>query len=258
MGDLLQEVLKPGGHLTVVQVWDNIKLSTSLNPLSTVMRCCKMQKGGIGCPFMNYVNILFTFAIKISNTYISPWIPWKFKWLAVTVLIPGSKSKQAFNPETKGLSPQPSERNHASKAMKQCWQAQLHHLLCVNSSTNTGTGRDHLGWVTDFVLIHSLIWCTFNWVPTTRQFSKHMADHVEWDRQVAYALTEARGIEMRTKQIDNYRCCGENSMGKRDGRSSWGGKRLHIRWVVTEVLCKQLEEENSGRKEVSISVLLEI
>ena len=47
-------------------------------------------------------------------------------------------------------------------------------------------------------------------------------------------------------------------MGKRNGRSSWGGKRLHIRWVVTEVLCKQLEEENSGRKKISISVLLEI
>lgn len=154
MGDLLQEVLKPGGHLTVVQVWDNIKLSASLNPLSTVMRCCKMQKGGIGCPFMNYVNILFTFAIKISNTYISPWIPWKFKWLAVTVLIPGSKSKQAFNPETKGLSPQTSERNHASKAMKQCWQAQLHRLLCVNSSTNTGTGK-RSSWLSHRLCAHS-------------------------------------------------------------------------------------------------------
>lgn len=51
----------------MVQVGDNIKLSASLNPLSTVMRCCKMQKGSIGCPFMNYVNILFTFAIKILN-----------------------------------------------------------------------------------------------------------------------------------------------------------------------------------------------
>lgn len=71
MGDLLQEVLKPGGHLTAVQVRDNIKLSSSLNPFSTVMRCCKTQKGSIGCPFMNYVNILFTFAIKILNTHIS-------------------------------------------------------------------------------------------------------------------------------------------------------------------------------------------
>ena len=203
MGDLLQEVLKPGGHLTVVQVRDNINLSASLNPLSTVMRCCKMQKGSIGCPFMNYVNILFTFAIKISNTYISPWIPWKFKWLAVTGLIPGNKSKQSFNPETKGLSPQTSERNHTSRAMKWCSQAQLHRLLCVNSSTNTGS-RKRSSWLSHRLCAHSVLLCIFNWVPTIRWCSKHMATHVEWDREGSSSLNWGKGNGDRIWEQNKY------------------------------------------------------
>lgn len=48
--DLLQKVLKLGGHLTLVQVGDNIKCSASPNPLSTVKRCRKTQTGSTGCP----------------------------------------------------------------------------------------------------------------------------------------------------------------------------------------------------------------
>lgn len=69
--------------------------------------------------------------------------------------------------------------------------------------------------------------------------------------KVAQALTEARGVVTEYENKTNIfpgAVEKENSMGKRNGRSSWGGGRLHICWVVTEVLYKQLKEEYSGRK----------
>lgn len=153
MGNLLQEVIKPGGHLTVVQVWDNIKLSASLNPLSIVMRCCKMQKGSIGCPFMNYVNILFTFAIKISNTYISLWIPWKFKWLAVTVLIQAIKANSPLILWKKASLPRLRRRITLAKPWNSADKSNF-TISFVETAGHTGT-RKRSSWLSHRLCAHS-------------------------------------------------------------------------------------------------------
>jgi hypothetical protein len=133
------------------------------------MRCCKMQNGNIGYLFMNYVNILFTFAIKILNTHISTWIPLTFKWWTVTVRIPDNKSKRSSNPETKGFhSLELRQESHWADSQWMLTRSKLLNPFVHRIFPTWVQGKADLHGATYIVLTHSVIYYIFKCMPKPR------------------------------------------------------------------------------------------